>query len=195
MHVERAPAENRTPEGKKTVPREEPPPEEDERAVLRAKDVARKIPSLQHFAHLYEVKAGYYLPPRYALSWRYVHQVLTGKKKLVRASEVGHPVSLPRFRGLQIEREWRRVQNVGDFATYFPDIPRGNHVPREYFLNVRSEGDAHRLAGPVRRPHGARQPARIAEHPATRRARHRRHAGGARVGRRDRARQPRISAQ
>lgn len=117
---------------------------------LKAKKIARKIRSFDHFIYLFGVKGGFYLLPRFTLSWVYIGQILSGEKKLLKSEEVGPPVNLPRFRGIVIENMWEDFKNEDDFAKYFPMTKKGTHIPREYFINVFLKGHASHTAGSLR---------------------------------------------
>ena len=60
--------------------------------MIKSKDVARKIQSFEHFAHIWGDKEGYYLPPKKYVTWQFVAQLLAGQKM----QQVGHPVELPK---------------------------------------------------------------------------------------------------
>lgn len=103
---------------------------------MKAKEVARKIKSFDHFLYVWGSRGGYFLPPRSALTWAYISQVLGGEKKLLRVAEVGHVLDLPRARGMLIEDLWARSRDENNLHAYLPDVTARAHVPRTYFLNV-----------------------------------------------------------
>lgn len=106
--------------------------------TLRASDVARKLKSFDHFLYVWGTKGGYYLPPKSALTWHYISQVLAGEKKLVRLDQVGHVQELPRAKGYLINDLWEASKDLNDLHQYLPDITPSSRVPRTYFLNVGS---------------------------------------------------------
>lgn len=105
--------------------------------MVRALDVARKLKSFDHFLYVWGAKGGYFLPPRSALTWHYVSQVLAGEKLLLRADQVGHVQELPRAKGVLIEELWEECRQINSMHAYLPDVTPKTHVPRTYFLNVK----------------------------------------------------------
>lgn len=116
----------------------EPNPVQPLRSLVRAKEVARKIRSFDHFAYVWGTKGKYFLPPQSCLSWHYISQVLAQEKKFLKIDEVGHALKLPKVRGFVIGELWERYKDVNDLKDYFPDIGQSQNVPRDYFLNARS---------------------------------------------------------
>lgn len=114
---------------------EEPRPRRP-RVVLKAGEIARKLRSFDHFAYLYGQRAGYFLPPKHALAWACVAQILSEEKLLLKASDVGPPLILPKSRGLHIEISWARYKDAHDLHRYFPDTIDSGRIPRDYFFNV-----------------------------------------------------------
>ena len=70
--------------------------------LLHTKDVIRKLKKFNHFLYVWGTKGGFYLPPRSALTWHYVSQVLGGEKSLLRVEDVGRLQELPKAKGLQV---------------------------------------------------------------------------------------------
>ena len=104
--------------------------------VLKAKEVAQKIKSFDHFAYLWGVKAGYYLPPKRSLTWRFVAQVLSGQKRLLKVSEVGYPIEMPKFKGQHVDNIWQQFKDTNQLHSYLPDVTGNAPIPRTYFYNV-----------------------------------------------------------
>ena len=104
--------------------------------TLKARDVARKIRSFEHFIYVWGHKARYYLPPRNCFTWHFVAQVLAQEKRLLKLEDVGHQLEVPKSKGLLVSELWDRLKNVNGLHTYFPDILRSERVPRDYFFNV-----------------------------------------------------------
>lgn len=104
--------------------------------LVRALDVARKVKSFDHFLYVWGSKGGYYLPPKSALTWHYVSQVLAGEKRLLRVEAVGHALEIPKFKGLLVRDIWEHCKTVNDLHLYLPDITAQTQVPRTYFFNV-----------------------------------------------------------
>jgi hypothetical protein len=104
---------------------------------LRAVDVARKVKSFDHFLYVWGSKANYYLPPRTALTWHYISQVLAGEKLLLRVNEVGHVLQVPKAKGMLVEDLWIQCKELNQLHAYLPDVTPRSHIPRTYFLNVR----------------------------------------------------------
>lgn len=119
---------------------EEPQSGPRSEVVLRAGDVARKLRSFDHFIYLYGQKAGYYLPPKHALTWSFVAQILAGEKMLLKASDVGPILSLPKSRGILIQDLWQMYREVKGLHRFFPDMSKESRIPRDYFFNVVSSG-------------------------------------------------------
>ena len=104
--------------------------------LVKAKDIARKIKSFEHFTYLWGEKARYYLPPKRCMTWHYISQILCNEKKLLKLDQVGHIIELPKMQGSLIKNMWNECKNRNGLHTYFPDIHEGQQVPRQYFFNV-----------------------------------------------------------
>jgi hypothetical protein len=118
-------------------------PEQPAYRTIKAKEVARKIQSVDHFAHIWGEKGGFYLPPKKFLTWEFIAQVLSGAKKLVRVQQVGYPVELPKVKGLYVQELYWHYCDEHSLRDYFPDMGESHRVPRTYFFNVSSKGTAH----------------------------------------------------
>lgn len=106
------------------------------RRLMKAKDIARKIKSFDHFIHLWGEKARYYLPPKRCLTWHYVSQILCNEKRLLKLDQVGHIAEIPKMHGAVIKDMWNSSKNINSMHLYFPDINESQQVPRDYFFNV-----------------------------------------------------------
>ena len=104
--------------------------------VIKAKDVARKIRSFDHFAYVWGEKAGYYLPPKKYITWRFVAQLLANEKQLVKMEQIGNPVELPKVIGVYVDELYYKYQQSNDLHSYFPDLGNAHRIPRNYFFNV-----------------------------------------------------------
>lgn len=111
-------------------------PARDQHSRIRASEVARKVKSFDHFLHIWGTKGGYYMPPKSALTWHYVSQILAGEKLLLRLQSVGHVQEVPKAKGLLVGAFWDECKLINDLHLYFPDITPQSHVTRTYFYNV-----------------------------------------------------------
>ena len=107
---------------------------------ILAKEVARKIKSFDHFIYLWGHKHGYYLPPKHSLTWSFIAQILTGKKKLLKIQTVGRSIDIPKMRGLRVNELYRSLYKVNNLGDYFPDFANTDTIPRNYFFDVKSKG-------------------------------------------------------
>lgn len=103
---------------------------------LRAREVARRIKSVEHFIYVWGDKGKFFLPPRKLISWHFISQVLAGEKRLLKMKEVGTIISLPKSKGSRVLDMWKELSQDPDFASYFPDFSLKRTIPRSYFLNV-----------------------------------------------------------
>lgn len=104
--------------------------------MVKAKEVARKIRSFDHFVYLWGEKAKYYLPPKKYITWHYISQILAREKKLLKIEQVGNPIELPKVKGFFINDLWLKYKEINSLEVYFPDMGSGQHIPRNYFFNV-----------------------------------------------------------
>lgn len=96
------------------------------------------------------------------LTWKYIAQFLS-KEKMLKASEVGAIVELPKAKGLLVESPFVELKNEKDFNQYFPDDPERRAIPRAFIFNVGSEGDESLDPQEVRRDRfRAQQASRVA---------------------------------
>jgi len=105
--------------------------------TMKAKDVARKIKSFDHFIHVWGDKAKYYLPPKRCLTWHYISQILCKEKRLLKLEQVGHEVEIPKVKGEVLQNMWEKTKDVNSMYLYFPDIHKSINIPRQYFFNVK----------------------------------------------------------
>jgi len=105
--------------------------------IMKAKEIARKIKSFDHFIHVWGDKARYYLPPKRCLTWHYISQILCKEKRLLKIDQVGHEVEIPKVKGSVLDSMWQKAKDLNGMHEYFPDIHKSSHVPRKYFFNVR----------------------------------------------------------
>jgi len=122
--------------GKQTYMQVESGNNENPPKSIRAKDIAKKIKSLDHFVYVWGTKAQYYLPPTKYLTWHYVSQIIAKEKKLLKLSEIGGLIELPKAKGILVNDIWEEFKDVNDLHMYFPDIHDSQFVPRTYFYNV-----------------------------------------------------------
>jgi hypothetical protein len=104
--------------------------------LVKAKDIARKIKSFDHFLYVWGGKGGYFMPPKSALSWHYISQILAGEKKLLLIKDVGHVQELPKSKGLLVRSLWEKWKHLNALHSYLPEITEQTQVPRTYFFNV-----------------------------------------------------------
>lgn len=104
--------------------------------TIKAKEVARKIQSVDHFIYIWGGKGGFFLPPKKFITWRFVAQLLSNEKRLVKSKDVATPVALPKVKGLYVEELFWRYYEENDLHRYFPDLGNGHRIPRDYFFNV-----------------------------------------------------------
>ena len=107
---------------------------------MKAKEIARKIRSFDHFIYLWGEKAKYYLPPKRFITWHYISQVLSCEKRLLKLDQVGHVAEIPKLKGNLLKDMWDRCKDTNELNTFFPDIHDSQQVPRDYFFNVASAG-------------------------------------------------------
>ena len=105
--------------------------------TLKAKHIARKIKSFDHFIYIWGEKAGYYLPPKSHITWHYISQVLSREKRLLRLGEVGHIIDIPKVKGALVNEMFGDIKDFNELHSYFPDFTESHNIPREYFFNVR----------------------------------------------------------
>ena len=55
-----------------------------QKTLVRAKDIARKIKSFDHFLYVWGHNGGYYLPPKSVFTWHYISQILAREKRLLK---------------------------------------------------------------------------------------------------------------
>lgn len=103
---------------------------------ILAKDVARKIKSFDHFIYLWGHKHNFYLPPKHFLTWRFVTQVLSGEKKLLKNSDVGRSIEIPKMRGLKVNELYHSMKQTNGLHYFFPDMGPTDTIPRTYFFDV-----------------------------------------------------------
>jgi hypothetical protein len=104
---------------------------------VKAKEVARKIKSFDHFIYLWGEKARYYPPPKRCFTWHYISQLLAGEKKLLKIEDVGNPLELPKCKGIFVDELWIKYKENNGLSLYFPDMTENHQVPRTYFFNVK----------------------------------------------------------
>ena len=103
---------------------------------IKAKDIARKLKSFDHFIYVWGEKGRYYLPPKNTLTWHYISQILAKEKRLLKLDEVGHQIEVPKVRGKVVNEMFDEVKHVNGLHFYFPDFSESHSVPRDYFFNV-----------------------------------------------------------
>lgn len=139
MHTEQESVRSKLSVRKLTPDREENMPKND-LPTLKAFEVARKIKSFDHFAYVWGERGRFFLPPRRCLSWGYISQVLSGQKRLLKVSDVGRPVEIPKAKGILIRKLFEECRGVENFGDYFPDGAERRSIPRSYFYTVDLEG-------------------------------------------------------
>lgn len=105
--------------------------------LVKAKDIARKIKSFDHFLYVWGHKGGYYMPPKTILTWHYISQILAREKRLLKMEEVGYALKIPKVRGSMVNDMYHQIKNEKGLHMYFPDLTETQNVPRDYFFNVR----------------------------------------------------------
>jgi hypothetical protein len=104
---------------------------------VKAKEIARKLKSFDHFVYVWGEKGHYYIPPKSVLTWHYISQILAQEKRLLKLEEVGHMLEVPKVRGSVVNDMFDRVKDDNGLHFYFPDFTESQNVPRDYFFNVR----------------------------------------------------------
>lgn len=104
--------------------------------LIKAKDVARKIRSFDHFIYVWSQKGKYYVPPKNYLTWHFIAQVLSKEKRLLRLEQVGPEVDIPKVHGTWVNEMYHDNKATNSLSLYFPDISDVQNVPRKYFFNV-----------------------------------------------------------
>lgn len=100
------------------------------------KEIARRIKSFDHFVYIWGHKANFYLPPRHALTWHFISQVLAGHKKLLKNEIVGQCIEMPKVRGYRIKEIHSTFVKECPINEYLPDFGDTDCIPRNYFFNV-----------------------------------------------------------
>lgn len=108
-----------------------------QRKLVKAKDVARKIKSFDHFLYVWGHTGGYYMPPKSVFTWHYISQLLAREKKLLKVEQVGHTLEVPKVRGAVVNDIYNREKYNHGLSAYFPDFTDTQNVPRDYFFNVK----------------------------------------------------------
>ena len=105
--------------------------------LVRAKDIARKVKSFDHFIYIWGSKGKYYLPPKSVLTWHYISQILAKEKRLLKLEQVGYQIEIPKVKGTLVNDMFHEVKDHNGLHYYFPDLSENQNVPRDYFFNVR----------------------------------------------------------
>ena len=104
--------------------------------TMRAKDIARKLKSFDHFVYVWGERGRYYLPPKSCITWHYISQILSKEKRLLKLDSVGHQIDIPKVRGSVVNDMFHQVKRSNNLAQYFPDFTDTQNIPRNYFFNV-----------------------------------------------------------
>jgi len=104
--------------------------------LIKAKDIARKVKSFDHFIFIWGEKGQYYLPPKSIMSWHYISQVLAQEKRLLKLEDVGHQLEVPKIKGNAVNDMYEKVKGEEGLHYYFPDFADSQNVARDYFFNV-----------------------------------------------------------
>lgn len=110
------------------------------RNTFKSKEIANKIPSVEHFMYLYSTEGQYYLPPKQMLTWSYIKQILIGEKLLIKFDSIQGQMILPKARGVRVADLFEKLENDLELMKYFPDMSPDRVIPREYFFTVMSKG-------------------------------------------------------
>jgi hypothetical protein len=110
--------------------------EESSKSIFWSSQIAQKLQSIDHFIYLYATEGKYFLPPRCLITWEFIRKVITGDKLLFKFNKISPQNYLPRAKGLSVNNLFEEMRNDTDFLRYFPDIPKGTSVPRDYFMTV-----------------------------------------------------------
>lgn len=103
---------------------------------VRAQEIARKLKSIEHFVYVWGTRAQYYLPPTKHITWHYISQVLAKEKRLLRLSDIGGLVDLPKIKGIVVDDVFDYYRETNALHSFFPDMHPSQRVPRAYFYNV-----------------------------------------------------------
>ena len=108
----------------------------ENKKLIKAKEIARKLKSIDHFVFVWGQKGKYYLPPKSVITWHYVSQILCREKRLLKISDVGHTMEVPKVRGAVVNELFQQIKHINNMDLYFPDFTDCQNVPRDYFFNV-----------------------------------------------------------
>ena len=86
----------------------------------------------------------------------FLKQVLSGKKRLLKMSEVKF-INVPRFEELSIKNLFPHLKNDSAFMMFLPDkYPKGHPPDREYFFNVLNTLNPEYVANIIKHANGMR---------------------------------------
>ena len=79
---------------------------------------------------------GYFLPPKSELSFPYIFDILSGRKKLLKYEQISIFVPPPRIKQLWVKTLWAELRNDIEFCRYFSNRAMTNQPNRRYFFTV-----------------------------------------------------------
>lgn len=141
---------------RQTLDRAPPPPpiNEPPANVVRSKEIAARIRSIDHFVFLFGNEGRYYMPPTSLITWHFVRQVISGEKQLLKQDRINGNFTVPKSRGFHVGTAFQEMSDDQEFMSFFPDATPKSNVPREYFLTVTSLAAAHSSSREVQARHG-----------------------------------------
>lgn len=90
------------------------------------------------FAWRVSLKGGFYLPDRRNINAKFVSQVLSGYKQLLKLSAVKWVGEVPSLKELSVKALFYKTQRKEELNKYLPDTSALSRLDRQYFLNVGS---------------------------------------------------------
>ena len=107
-------------------------------------EIESRIKSKEDFILIFGIEGeirlrigGWFLPDRRSITWKWISDLLAGRKKLLKTTEVKTYVVPPKFDGIRVETLWQEVQSNAEWVKYFPDY-LGRTPDKLYFFSVRS---------------------------------------------------------
>ena len=101
------------------------------------RDLLNKIKSKSHFCYIFKEKGKFYLPPQKYITFRYIKQVLSGQKLLLKKYEVEECFKYPKRKGFNFAKYFRTFMKISEVKKYFPDLTRNQHPPKQFFFDVK----------------------------------------------------------
>lgn len=104
------------------------------RTLASKTDLNSVVQSKDHLLSILAVRGKYYLPPPQFCTWKFLRQVLSGTKELLKIDEIDCIYKPPRLQEIPVARLFNQIRNNPQLMRFFPETNRP--MDKAYFFTV-----------------------------------------------------------